>query len=327
MTKKVAVVTGSNKGIGFAIVKSLCQKFDGATYLTCRDNARGKAAIVKLNKMGLYPEYHQLDVADRESVLKFRDHIMKTRGGIDFLINNAGVVASAGNRYEDHKKVIDINYGGILIVEELLYPLLRDNARVINISSDCGHLSNVKNEYWIKRLSNKNLTRTDVDEFVKWYLDAVKNGTFKRSDIADYGSIASYRVSKVAISALTVIQQKDVESRNISVNSMHPGLVSTDMTLRIGFLTPDQAAETPLYLLFEATQSLKGAYVWYDGRSLDWFDYNADYYFKRTSIGKQLLKNFVTSKWILIPIIAYFAYYLYTETNTSDYSNVVTLKK
>ncbi|XP_026754373.2 carbonyl reductase [NADPH] 1-like [Galleria mellonella] len=312
MSNKVAVVTGSNKGIGFGIVKGLCQKFDGVVYLTCRDVAKGKAAIAKLNKLGLHPEYHQLDIGDRDSVIRFRDHIKDTRGGIDILINNAGVAPKFTDSYDAHKEVIDINYGGILTIEELLFPLLRDNARVLNISSDCGHLSNVKNEYWRNRLCNKALTRNDIDEFVQWYLDAVRNGTFKRSDIADYGSVASYRVSKVAISALTMIQQKDLASRNISVNSMHPGLVSTDMTARIGFFTPDQAAETPIYLVLEAPPSLRGAYIWFDRRVIDWFDYNTDYYFKYASVPRQFVKNIITSKWLFILIVAYLAcYYLY----------------
>ena len=50
-SSKVAVVTGSNKGIGFAIVKKLCQKFDGVVYLTSRDEGRGKAAVAELEKV------------------------------------------------------------------------------------------------------------------------------------------------------------------------------------------------------------------------------------------------------------------------------------
>ena len=44
-------VTGSNKGIGFAIVKGLCEKFSGTVYLTSRDEGRGRAAVAELNKV------------------------------------------------------------------------------------------------------------------------------------------------------------------------------------------------------------------------------------------------------------------------------------
>ncbi|KAL0894348.1 hypothetical protein ABMA27_012974 [Loxostege sticticalis] len=290
--EKVAVVTGSNKGIGFAIVEGLCKRFDGVIYLTSRDEDKGKAAAAKLKKRDSdNPHFHQLDVSDKESVIRFRDFIKQKHGGIDILINNAGVVAPLNNNYENCKTVIDINYGGILNAQEYLFPLLRDNARVLNISSNCGHLSNLRNMDWIKRLSKKDLSKTDIDDFVNWFLESVKKGTFKRSDFADGGTIPSYRVSKVALSALTMVQQKELEPRGISVNSIHPGLVSTDMTMHIGFLTPDEAAETPVDLVLDAPPSLKGKYIWYNGEIVDWFDYKSDRYFKVTSVGKQFLKD------------------------------------
>ncbi|XP_053604897.1 carbonyl reductase [NADPH] 1-like [Plodia interpunctella] len=300
MSQRVAIVTGSNKGIGFAIVKGLCNRFDGVVYLTSRNEAMGIAAVKDLNDLGLKPNYHQLDVADKDSVRKFRDHIKEKHGRIDILVNNAGIVLGTG--YEDCKKTIDINYGGIKNVEELLFPLLVENARVLHISSDCGHLSNVKHPEWIKRLSSKDLTRSDIDEFVNWFLNSVRDGTFKRSYIADFGSIAAYRVSKVAVSALTILQQKEVESRNICVNSVHPGLVSTDMTMGIGVLSQDESAKTPLYLVLDAPGTIKGAYVWYDGSIVDWFDHKTDYYFKTKSFIVPALKKYCTP--LIVVIIA-----------------------
>ena len=85
---KVAIVTGSNKGIGFGIVESLLQKFAGIVYLTSRDVTRGQAAVDQLKAKGLNPEYHQLDITDTASIERFRDHIAKTHGGIDILVNN-----------------------------------------------------------------------------------------------------------------------------------------------------------------------------------------------------------------------------------------------
>uniref|UniRef100_A0A2A4JNM1 Carbonyl reductase n=1 Tax=Heliothis virescens TaxID=7102 RepID=A0A2A4JNM1_HELVI len=279
---KVAVVTGSNKGIGFSIVKGLLKRFQGVVFLTSRDDARGKAAVAKLNELGFYPEYHQLDVTDTHSVATFANYVKAKYGGIDILINNAAVCncTELYLSYEESKYIIDVNYFSFFIIQEFLYPLIRNNGRILNISSDCGHLSNVRNEYWIKRLSSKDLTVKDINEFVDWHLEAVKNGTFNRSDFADDGTIAAYRVAKVAVSALTIIQQKELDARNISVNSMHPGLVRTDMTKGVGFYDADQAAETPLYLVLEAPASIKGAYIWHDRQVLDWYDPKADWYFK-----------------------------------------------
>ncbi|XP_014360917.2 carbonyl reductase [NADPH] 3 [Papilio machaon] len=292
MPTKVAVVTGSNKGIGLSIVKGLCKRFDGVVYLTSRDVSRGKAAVENLNAEGLFPEFHQLDVSDRKSVERFRDHIKEKYDGIDILINNAGVSGGLNSaNYDECKSVININFNSILILEEIIFPIVRDNGRILNISSDCGHLSNIRNKYWIEKLSSKDIKMDDILQFVDWFLQSIKDNTFNKEDIADGGTVAAYRVAKVALSAATIVQQRELDKRNISINSMHPGLVRTDMTTGIGFYSADEAAKTPIYLVLDAPASLKGAYIWHDGKVLDWYDYNADYYFKISTVLDHLQKK------------------------------------
>ena len=87
----VAIVTGSNKGIGLGIVRALCKQFKGEVYLTSRDEARGKAAVAELNKEGLKPLFHVLDIGKEETIVKLRDFIKEKHGGIDILVNNAGI--------------------------------------------------------------------------------------------------------------------------------------------------------------------------------------------------------------------------------------------
>ena len=75
---RVAVVTGSNKGIGLGVVRALCRQYQGEVYLTSRHEARGREAVASLNREGLHPHYHVyhvLDIEDEESVLKLRDYI------------------------------------------------------------------------------------------------------------------------------------------------------------------------------------------------------------------------------------------------------------
>lgn len=84
-------MTGSNKGIGFEIVKGLCKKFKGIVYLTARDTKRGETAVEKLKELGFNPRFHQLDIDDQNSVNSLRDYIKNTHGGLDILVNNAGV--------------------------------------------------------------------------------------------------------------------------------------------------------------------------------------------------------------------------------------------
>lgn len=88
---RVAVVTGSNKGIGLAIVQALCKQFSGDVYLTSRDVERGKEAVAKLQEDGLKPLFHQLDINDLQSIRILRDFLKEKYGGLDVLVNNAGI--------------------------------------------------------------------------------------------------------------------------------------------------------------------------------------------------------------------------------------------
>lgn len=290
MSDKVAVVTGSNKGIGYAIVKELCKRGVGTVYLTARDVARGKAAVEKLKEEGLNAQFHQLEVTDRESLKTLAKHLKEKHGGLDILINNAGVIVQDlyNSTYEDSKRVIDINYRSLLIVQEYLFPVLKDNARVINISSDCGHISNLRNSYWINRLTKEDLKLEDIDAFVDWFLDSVKNGNLKLEDFVQ-PSMLAYIVSKISMCALTRIQQKQV-GRGISVNSLHPGFVQTDMTKHVGLLTLEESGKAPAYLALDVDQSVKGKYFWFDKTEKDWADANQELYCK-FEVFEKFLKN------------------------------------
>ncbi|XP_050665441.1 carbonyl reductase [NADPH] 1-like [Leptidea sinapis] len=284
MTQRVAVVTGSNKGLGYAVVKGLCKTFNGIVYLTCRNEQRGIEAVRKLSEIGLKPSFHKLDVSDKESVENFANFIKTKHGGFDVLVNNAAILEweQVYPDYEAAKRNIDINYRSLLTIEEFLFPLLRDNARVVNISSACGHLSNLKNEKWLDVLQSEDLTTEQINEFVDEYLQSVRDGTFNKEDFVDNGKHAEHRVSKIALTALTMVQQKKYYSRNISINAVHPGHVKTDMARGGGVTDPDEAAKTILYLINDASPKLKGTFIWSDGKIIDWFDVNGDYYYKHS---------------------------------------------
>ncbi|XP_021111877.1 carbonyl reductase [NADPH] 3-like [Heterocephalus glaber] len=66
--RRVALVTGANKGIGFTIIRELCQGFSGDVVLTARDEARGRAVVQQLQAEGLSPRFHQLDIDDLQSI-------------------------------------------------------------------------------------------------------------------------------------------------------------------------------------------------------------------------------------------------------------------
>ncbi|KAJ8710540.1 hypothetical protein PYW08_009055 [Mythimna loreyi] len=279
MAEKIAVVTGASKGLGLAIVKGLCERFDGIVYLTARSEKNGLDAVKKLNELGLKPLFHQLDVSDDKSVKIFADFVKTKHSGFDVLVNNAAILEwdEVYPTYEAAKRNIDINYRSLLTIEKYLFPLLRDGARVVNISSACGHLSNLKRQSWIQTLQDPDLTREQINDFVDEYLESVKNGTFDKNDFADEGKHAEHRVSKIALTALTRVLQREYADRNISINAVHPGHMKTEMAQGGGEVEPEQSAELVLYLILDASQKLKGTFMWHDRTLIDWSDAEADF--------------------------------------------------
>ncbi|CAG9784327.1 unnamed protein product [Diatraea saccharalis] len=274
METKVAVVTGGNKGIGFEIVKGLCQKFNGTVFLTARNEERGLQAVKKLEELDLHPVFHQLDITSEESLQTFATHISSNYSGIDVLVNNAGLLDfdKSVSTYEESKKLIDTNFMSLLRISKILYPLLKDDARIINLSSDWGLLSNIRKQIWLDTLVKDNLTVDEITDFVNDFLQAAKNG--KNAFVSFAGHYGDYKVSKVAMSALTFVQQRQFNElgKNISINCVHPGFVKSDMTNGMGDFTPERGARAPLYLALEAPQSLKGTFVWHDCHQVNWDD-------------------------------------------------------
>jgi len=142
---RVALVTGSNKGIGFAIVKSLCARFDGVVYLTARDEVRGRAAIEQLKILGLNPHFHQLDINDEASIIRLRDYLNSNYGGLDVLVNNAAIFIGGSAPFGvQATETLQTNFFSTLNICEILFPLLRPHGRVVNVSSSAGHLTHIK---------------------------------------------------------------------------------------------------------------------------------------------------------------------------------------
>lgn len=274
METKVAVVTGANKGIGFEIVKGLCSKFDGVVYLTARNDERGRLAVKKLQDLGLQSTFHILDVTCEESVKEFATHISKHHSGIDVLVNNAGMLDfdKSVSTYEEAKKLIDTNFMSLLTVTKIMYPLLKNDARIINLSSDWGLLSNIRKQIWLDTLIKDDLKVEEILQFVNDFLQAAKNG--KGSFFSFSGHYGDYKVSKVALSALTFVQQREFkeQGKNVSINCVHPGFVKTDMTKGMGDFSPERGAKAPLYLALEAPQEQKGTFVWHDCHQVNWDD-------------------------------------------------------
>ena len=166
-------MTGSNKGIGFAIVKELCAKFDGVVYLTSRNEELGRAAVAEFEKIGLHPRYHQLDIDDEFSVFRLRYYFNSTYGGLDVLINNAAIGFWPDCGKTLHEMVtltLGTNFFNTQTLCQVLFPLLRPGSRVVNLSSSIGHLSVVPNVQLRHKFSSPDLTLEQLNSLMRQYI-------------------------------------------------------------------------------------------------------------------------------------------------------------
>ncbi|XP_042475517.1 salutaridine reductase-like [Macadamia integrifolia] len=168
-SKRLAVVTGANKGIGLEICRQLASN-GVAVVLTARDEKKGVEAVEKLKGSGLSDVvFHQLDVKDPARIASL-GHFIKTHfGKLDILVNNAAVSGIkidddacealmtidasqevkeakfrqlARQTYETAQECVQANYYGTKRVTEALLPILQlsDSPRIVNVSSSSGRL-------------------------------------------------------------------------------------------------------------------------------------------------------------------------------------------
>lgn len=252
---RVFVVTGSNKGIGRSIVKLLLQdKEEKIVYLTSRNEELGLKTVKELEEKNLKASFHQLDITDQSSINKLKDHLSEKHGGLDVLVNNAGIAykgSSTAPFAEQAEVTVNCNFFGTLNVCDALFPLLRPNARVV-------HVSSLVSEYAFKALSpemkakfgDEDLTIEGLKGLINEFIVAAKEDKVKERGFAT----TAYGMSKVGESIMTIIQQKmfdqESEKRNIIVNACCPGLVDTDMTggKYPNAMPPDEGADTPTFL-------------------------------------------------------------------------------
>ncbi|VDK87344.1 unnamed protein product [Litomosoides sigmodontis] len=274
LSSAVFVVTGANKGIGYGIVKGLAEKLHGAViYLTARNEKLGVESLDKLikelgDKRHSDIRFHQLDITDRGSCENFASYLKKEHNGLDVLINNAGFAfknAAKESPEEQARVTIAINYDGTKQVCNVLFPLIRDGGRVVNVSSSEGVIAGHYSNEIIAKLTSPSLTVTDIDNFTRDYMRACVGDKRKENGFPN----SAYKVSKAAEIALTFIQAKELKSRNILVNACHPGYVNTDMTSHRGPLTIEEGADTPIYLATLEGNEPTGKFF-YKRKEIDW---------------------------------------------------------
>jgi NAD(P)-dependent dehydrogenase (short-subunit alcohol dehydrogenase family) len=242
--KKVALVTGANRGIGLETARQLGQK--GITVVVAaRSLAAAQKTAAALENEGLDVFPVQLDVTNADDRKNAAKAVAEKYGKLDILINNAGVGAEDGmfvaktseTSEAELEKVFGTNVFSVVAVTREFLPLLKKSAagRIVNLSSILGSLT----------------------------LHADPN-----SPIASIKTFA-YDASKTALNAFTVHLAAELKGTNIKVNSAHPGWVKTEMGTEQAPMEIPDGAKTSVQLALTGPDGPNGRYI-HLGQELPW---------------------------------------------------------
>ncbi|MGU3435908.1 SDR family oxidoreductase [Actinomycetes bacterium M1A6_2h] len=214
-TRKTALVTGANKGIGLEAARQLAQQ-GFIVWLGSRDQARGEAAVKELAADGDV-RLVILDVTDTDSVQAAAERVGQETGPLDVLVNNAGAATADGEgrpstvQLATIQRTFDVNlYGTLRVTQAFLSLVQRAPAgRIVNVSSTLGSITTVVS----------------------------KGNPFGQMPFF------AYPASKTVLNALTAWLAVELEDTPIKVNSVCPGSNSTDMNTNPDAQHPGEGAK------------------------------------------------------------------------------------
>jgi NAD(P)-dependent dehydrogenase (short-subunit alcohol dehydrogenase family) len=229
-SRKIALVTGANRGIGFEIVGQL-SRHHFHVVLAARNRDAGERALSTLNGN---VSLQTLDVSDEASIQQAAREFGKKHDHLDVLINNAGIYPDESAniltiKREQLAATFQTNTFGALQVVQAFLPYLRKArmARVINVSSGYGELDGLS------------------------------------------ADVPSYCLSKLALNGVTIVLDQKLRSEGIVVNSMCPGWVRTDMGGPNASRSVEQGADTAVWLATDAPPEISGKFF-RDRKEIDW---------------------------------------------------------
>jgi NAD(P)-dependent dehydrogenase (short-subunit alcohol dehydrogenase family) len=262
--QKIAVVSGGNRGIGLEICRALGTR-GVRVVLGCREEDKGRAAQGALAAEGLDVEARPLDVASEGSVRALAEALTAEHGGVDIVVNNAGV-AMDGFNAEVARGTLEINLFGAVRLTDALLPLLRGDGRIVMMSSGMGDRGALSKELRA-RFSTGGLTREALFALARKFVDDVTAGRHT----AEGWPSSAYRVSKIAMNAFTAIVGGELErdGRGILCNACDPGWVRTDMGGKNASRSVEEGARTAVWLAFLPPGGPQGG-VFRDEAPLDW---------------------------------------------------------
>ncbi|HYK36390.1 SDR family oxidoreductase [Alloacidobacterium sp.] len=242
--KKIAFITGGNRGIGLETASQLAQAGVKAV-IGSRSLENGKAAIAKLKAEGLDVDVIRFDITKPADYKEAYAYFDKNYGKLDILINNAGISRENfldGNNASKVspavlRETFDTNFFGTIELTQTLLPLIKKapEGRIVNLSSILGSLT----------------------------LHADPGSPI-------YGAkVLAYDASKAALNAFTIHLAYELKDTKIKVNSAHPGWVKTDMGTDAAPMEIPDGAKTSVQLATLAADGPTGGYF-HMGQPLPW---------------------------------------------------------
>jgi len=195
-------------------------------------------------------EFHTLDVTSKQSAAAIAKWVQEKHGGLDVLVNNAGY-ATKGSEINEKiaRDTIGCNYYGVKNVTSHLLPLIRQDGRIIVVSSSVGMIGDSYSAELRKRILDPEATEAEIDALSDEFITHVTTNTYKQNG----WPASTYKVSKVLVNMYVRMLTRDYKSdpRKIFFASLCPGWVRTRMGGPNAAISEDEGADTPVYLATE----------------------------------------------------------------------------